>query len=335
MFGVLIGMLMSVGFLEGNDMLTPLSVPEGLEARVEFWIDVFTKYSSSHRIIHDAEKPDRIYRIFNLSTLSSSPWMTKEEEAEFIEEEAERVSSILKKLSEDGVREEEFTEEENRIYRLFGDQPDKKTLHAASKRVHVQNGMREIFEEGLARSVCYLDTIRHILKAHGLPENLAYLPHIESSFHPEARSKDGAVGLWQFTKAAGKQYLTIRREVDERTDTVLSTEAAAKHLKENFRALGSWPLAVTAYNCGLNRVLNAVRKLRTKEFVRIVEEYRSRRFGYASQNFYAEFLAAVHIARHPFAYFGRVCSDSPMRAKVISVQYPYVSDPMQPVDKIK
>ncbi|MFH1943691.1 MAG: lytic transglycosylase domain-containing protein [bacterium] len=335
MFGVLIGTAMIVGCLEGNDMVRPLSVPEGLEERVEFWLDVFTKYSNRHRIIHDAEKPDRIYRIFNLSTSSPYPWMTKEQEAEFVKEEAERVASILKKLSENDVKEEELTEEESRIYRLFGDQPDKKALHAAAERVHVQNGMRETFEEGLARSICYLDTIRHILRAHGLPEDFAYLPHIESSFHPEARSKDGAVGLWQFTKAAGKQYLTIQRGVDERTDPVLSTEAAAKHLKENFRVLGSWPLAVTAYNCGLNRVLNAVRKLRTKEVVRIVEEYRSRRFAYASQNFYAEFLAAVHIAKHPFAYFGRVSSDSPMRVKVISVQYPYVSDSMQPVDKAR
>jgi membrane-bound lytic murein transglycosylase D len=78
--------------------------------------------------------------------------------------------------------------------------------------------------------------------------NLAYLPLVESSFNVRARSIVGAVGMWQFMPETGKKFMRIDEKVDERRDPFASTRAAARLLKENYRLLSNWPLAITAYN---------------------------------------------------------------------------------------
>jgi membrane-bound lytic murein transglycosylase D len=77
--------------------------------------------------------------------------------------------------------------------------------------------------------------------------DLAYLPHVESSFNPKAYSKFGAAGMWQFTRSTGKQYMTVSYAVDERRDPILSSRAAARLLKRNFKKFQNWPMAITAY----------------------------------------------------------------------------------------
>ena len=76
------------------------------------------------------------------------------------------------------------------------------------------------------------------------------LPHVESSFNAAAYSKVGAAGLWQFMRSTGRRYMRVDDAVDERLDPYRSTEAAAQLLAYNYRVLGSWPLALTAYNHG-------------------------------------------------------------------------------------
>ena len=148
----------------------------------------------------------------------------------------------------------------------------------------------------------------------------------KSSFNPHAYSKYGAVGIWQFTRATGKRYLKIGRDVDERRDPILSTRAAAKLLRTNYRALGSWPLAIMAYNRGLAGIRRAVQKLKTKDAVTIIRNYSSRRFGFASKNFYPEFLAAVRIAQNTASYFGTIQIESPWRFKTVKFPHPYPVD---------
>ena len=107
----------------------------------------------------------------------------------------------------------------------------------------------------------YMIFLKKIFKKYDLPEELIVLPHVESSFNYKAYSSAGAAGIWQFTRGTGKQYLKISYEVDERLDPILSTEAAAKLLKRNYEVLGSWPLAITAYNHGAYGMKRAVKKL--------------------------------------------------------------------------
>ena len=92
-----------------------------------------------------------------------------------------------------------------------------------------------------------------MLKRHGVPEEIAALPHVESSFNPEAYSKVGAAGLWQFMPSTAKRFMRVDGIVDERLDPYSATEAAANLMLYNYRLLGSWPLTVTAYNHGPGR----------------------------------------------------------------------------------
>jgi len=141
-----------------------------------------------------------------------------------------------------------------------------------------------------------------ILRQHKVPEELVALPLIESSFDNRARSHAKAAGLWQFLRSTARRFgLSVRGKQDERYDPVRSTAAAARMLKHHHEELGSWPLAITAYNHGLGGIKRAVQTLGTQDIGRIVAEYQGRRFGFASRNFYAEFLAAMELMELHFA----------------------------------
>jgi hypothetical protein len=170
--------------------------------------------------------------------------------------------------------------------------------------VHTQLGVKERFRDGVVRSGRYVDQFRQIMTNQGVPAELALLPLVESSFQ-NVRSKAGAVGVWQFTSGTGRSYLRITSKVDERLDPVRSSEAAAHLLRDNYAALGAWPLAITAYNHGRGGML-AAQKEHGSDLPKIIDEYRGPVFGYASMNFYSEFLAAVEIYDNYPQYFGEL-----------------------------
>ena len=164
-------------------------------------------------------------------------------------------------------------------------------------RIRMQRGISDSFVAGVRRSGRYMGHMRKVFAARGLPKELAYLPLVESSFRNDARSFRGAVGMWQFMPGTGRRYMRVTRHLDERRDPMEATRAAARLLQENYRELGTWPLAVTAYNHGRNGMKRAVRQVGSRDIVKIIRRYRGRSFKFASKNFYAEFLAAVHVMR--------------------------------------
>jgi membrane-bound lytic murein transglycosylase D len=182
----------------------------------------------------------------------------------------------------------------------------------------------------LVRSWTYLPEIERIFAAAGLPHELTLLPHIESSFNHKAYSHAGAAGLWQFTRGTGQRFLRIDNRVDERLDVRLSTFAAARLLREHYEDLGTWPLAITAYNHGPNGMKQAVATVGTKDFGTIVERYRGPLFGFASKNFYAEFLAAVEVARHHWQYFPELTPDRSPSIRMAEWKEPRSASPVRP-----
>ena len=134
-----------------------------------------------------------------------------------------------------------------------------------------------------------------IFRQVGVPSVITRLAFVESMFNYKARSRAGAVGVWQFMPKTGKQFLVINRHIDERKSIYKSTRAAAKLLLINYRYLGSWPLAITAYNHGMGSMSKAVKKIGSSRIEDIIANYKGRSFGFASKNFYAEFLAAANI----------------------------------------
>jgi membrane-bound lytic murein transglycosylase D len=173
-------------------------------------------------------------------------------------------------------------------------------------RVRFQLGQADRFREGLVRSGAWEHHVKETLRRQGLPAELAALPHVESSFNPRAYSKVGAAGMWQFMPSTGRRWLRVDNVVDERLDPYKSTVAAAQYLQLNYSILGTWPLALTAYNHGAGGMRRAKEMMGTDDIVAIVRNYQSRTFGFASRNFYVSFLAAVEIDRNYRKYFGPV-----------------------------
>jgi membrane-bound lytic murein transglycosylase D len=190
----------------------------------------------------------------------------------------------------------------------------------AIRRIRPQTGQRDRFEEAIEISGMFLTEIERVMAAHGAPIELSRLPFIESMFNYRARSKVGASGAWQFTRAASQGLLRIDSAVDERSDVLLAAEGAAKKLVREYDALRTWPVTVTAYNHGAGGMARAVRQLGTRDIGKIVEEYDGRTFGFASRNFYAEFLAAVTLFADRETVFPGVAQLPPLRFDELPAQ---------------
>ncbi len=154
---------------------------------------------------------------------------------------------------------------------------------------------RNQIERGLSRGGNYLPMIRGKLAAAGMPQDLAYLPLIESSFSNTAYSRARARGMWQFMSSTGRQYgLAVGSLVDERCDPELSTDAAIAFLGDLYETFGDWNLALAAYNSGPGNVRRAIRRSGSTNFWKL-QRYLPRE----TRNYVPAYMASVIVAKQP------------------------------------
>ena len=277
--------------------------PPQLERDVQFWIRVYTQIDTNAGFLHDQSNLGVVY-----DTLHFAPDSPPVERQHLVDQTRERYAAALRRIA--GSGDGPLSADDERVRELWGVEGTPARLRAAVDDIRFQLGQADRFRGGLLRSGAWETHIAETLANLGLPPELAVLPHVESSFNPSAYSKVGAAGLWQFMRSTGRRYMRIDGAVDERLDPFRSTEAAAQLLAYNYRVLGTWPLALTAYNHGTAGVRHAKETLGTDDIVRIVRSYSSRTFGFASRNFYVSFLAALEIDRNPEKYFGPLQKES-------------------------
>ena len=283
----------------------PFPVYDSMKANVAFWEVVYAKYPTTTGLIHDNRQLDIVYEIVSLR-----PWDepgARRHNKKKIKKVKEKYKHILLSFAA-GNRPK--TKEEKRVRALFGKNVSSGQLKKFASSIRFQLCQKDRFEQGVIRSGKYLAEMKKIFRRYGLPEGLAYLPHVESSFNYKAYSKFGAAGVWQFTRSTGKRFMTVDYTLDERRDPIQATHAAAKFLKENYQKLGSWPLALTAYNHGPNGMLRAKKKF--GDYDTIFNKYDGKRFGFASRNFYSEYIAARKVAKNYKKHFGAIKLDKPV-----------------------
>jgi len=283
---------------------------ESIRPNISFWKKIYTQYSTTQGVIHDKRNLGIIYEVIELKDRNHNG--SRKINRDRIKKAKNKYKLILAKLA----RSEPLKgSEEKRVADLFGTGAQRSDFRSAMSNLRCQVGQKDAFRQGIIRSGAYLAQIKQIFRDAGLPTELSYLPHVESSFNPKAYSKFGAAGVWQFTRSTGKRFMTVGYAVDERRDPILSSYAAARLLKQNFKKLRNWPMAITAYNHGVTGMLRA--KRRKGSYEAIFKEYRSRIFKFASRNFYAEFLAAREVALNYQPYFGELELDTPFESQEV------------------
>lgn len=281
-----------------------LPVPEGLRSEIDFWKRVFGETGRETGLVHDSLHVGVVYGEISLKDLSPRARRNA------IRAAVNDYRNVLTRLAD--RRPANPSDKEQRVLDAWGPDPSSATLRAAAGRLRVQQGMAQRFREGLVRSGRWRPHILEALREHGVPEGVAALPHVESSFNPKARSSAAALGMWQFTRSTGRRFMRIDNVMDERLDPWRSSTAAAQLLNYNHSLLDSWPLAITAYNQGVGAMLRASKQLGTRDIETVVRRYKGRTFKFAGRNFYVELIAVMELEREAERRFGPITPDAPI-----------------------
>lgn len=162
---------------------------------------------------------------------------------------------------------------------------------------YLNRGRRET-ERMLSRTAMYFPIIEHYLAQYELPDDLKYIPLLESRMSPTVESPVGAAGLWQFMPATGRHYgLRINDYVDERKNPYLATGAAILMLKQLHTEFEDWALVLAAYNCGPGRVRRAIRRAKCKDYWAI-RPYLPRQ----TQRYVPAMIATIYVAKNYHQY---------------------------------
>jgi membrane-bound lytic murein transglycosylase D len=132
---------------------------------------------------------------------------------------------------------------------------------------------KELFQRQIARGKKYEKTIKKILRAQGVPEDIFYVGLIESGYSTTARSSADAVGPWQFMKGTAINYgLRVNQQIDERKNIIKSTQAAARYFADLYNIFGSWEMALCAYNRGEYGVIRSIRKANSRDYLVLIKK---------------------------------------------------------------
>lgn len=246
--------------------------------RVEFWRKIYSAYTTKQGVFHLTSDPDFILGEIDLTSIYDNSVLSE------IQKRKMAKTEIKKKREELAV----------------------KWKIADSSKLRLQMGLKDRMQKAFFLSGRYLPLMEKVFKKNGLPIELTRIVFVESSFNILAQSKVGASGLWQIMPNVARPHGYITTHYDKRNDPQYATELAAAILKENYKKLGSWPLAITAYNHGLTGVMRMKERANSDQIEDLInsEEY-TRTWGFASKNFYACFLAVLEVEKRANELFGQ------------------------------
>lgn len=297
-----------------------------VQRQAQFWEKIFYIFPSNIVVFHDAEDPDIIIKIVDLDavnlTKDPEPFQNAKSQRDrkilLILKDLQQAANRLKNNLSHFIAESDSEERVSAIY--LKNNANRNRIINNHVRFRAQSGLADKFLNAARVARSLLPTMEDIFGSYGLPRSLTRMAFVESMFNIEARSKVGASGIWQFMPATARLFLFVNDAIDERNSPIKSTKAAAQLLLKNFMILKSWPHAITAYNHGVNGMQQAILSVRSLNFDRTILQYESPSFGFASKNFYAEFIAARRIFNRYYSQIEPISSDKFTTSSVILTQ---------------
>lgn len=273
---------------------------------VNFWFMIYTQFESSSVVVHDRDNLNLIYKVLDFSSLyvkdlpRNTLWVLQQKLS------AEVVRDLKKELNDLIQDPFSLSESAKNIYRTLAQA--KVTIPLLKeKRVNffknlrdnlrTQTGQKDFIRAGMVRSLPYQKFLHDYFNDRNLPKELLAVPFLESSFNPRAHSKVNALGIWQFMPYIAAFYLPPKtHNYDYRSNIGIASVSAASLMADNFAIMKTWDLTVPAYNSGTKHLLKTKRALGSQNVTLedIIKHSDSGHFGFASKNFYSEFLALVH-----------------------------------------
>lgn len=281
-----------------------------LKGRVQFWIDIYSRFSSKTRVVHDRRHPEVMFGYMDFRPLfrsMSSPVAAEIRSSQF---EKRILKDLRARLDEAaGLSKTSYLSlEEKQAIQSFLSRSgalDKASYQKLIKNIRTQTGQSDIFLMALQRSKYLLPHIESVFKQQGLPVALARIPFVESSFNAQALSKIGAVGIWQFTPETARELIHAEQE-HLWSDPLRQTKSAARLLKLYRSVLPDWGTAITSYNSGVGRIRRIVEKYKISNVSGLVDLSHNDTLGFAGKNFYSEFLAANFVEAYKENLFGQL-----------------------------
>jgi membrane-bound lytic murein transglycosylase D len=299
--------------------------PESLEPAVRFWVKIYSQFTSSEGLIHDAENLNIIYDTVSFREINSDSelnekqkWQAREN---LITQKKKAIFESLQKLKS-GVSDSELTAKDMAIKDMWAYFGKNKSINEISdySRIRFQLGQADHLSHAMYLSGRYQTMMEKIFSEQGLPKQLTRIVFVESSFNVLARSKVGASGLWQIMPSVAKGQLTMNNTVDLRNHPEAATIFAARMLKVNFEMLGSWELAVTGYNFGPYGIKKLIEKNNTNNLSELISIKNGKNFGFASRNFYACLLAVLRIENNSDFYFPLIIKSPELNFENLKIQ---------------
>lgn len=317
--------VISPSILAADERLFPR--PEIVRKQVRFWEKIFFTYPATTVIVHESSDPDRIIDVIDYR-VPSGPHATKLPVTRKMREAVTvryllRYNKAADRFAKEQAEAVRYGPIEQRLFDVYHTDPVLlQRLYSGQIRLRAQTGLADDFLSAAKSAQAYLPYMEQIFSQYEVPKRLTRLPFVESMFNLKARSKVGASGIWQFMPGTARNYIFVNKLVDERNAPEKATRAAAQFLLGNYQELGSWPLAITAYNHGKEGMARASRQLATRDIGRIIENYSAPSFGFASRNFYAEFLAASNVYQRLMRLHRITSDDAPVATANILLKTP-------------
>jgi len=279
-------------------------IPDFFQDSVRFWFNIYTRYKVTDSVIHDKEDLRIVYETLSFESLAAadvSAFVRTSLQSKFVSDKTKSYRQAFKNLGKNkNLKGDIEVKILSALTRADIHIPNKTKdrvnfFNNLSGRLRAQTGQYDNIKQGIKNYILYEDFIEKVFVNFDLPHELIAISFLESSFNTKARSRVGATGVWQFMRRTGRSFMDIDRYQDGRLNPLLSTISALHLLAQNYNILKRWDLAVPAYNSGTRHILRARRLLKNPKMSleEMLKNYDHPHVGFASQNFFSEFLALV------------------------------------------